>query len=551
MVDIPDDRSHGRGGLRPDRRAVIKGVIALVATTAVSTLTRAQAKDAIVETSLGKVRGMSDAGIQIFKGIPYAASTAGANRFLPPQPLAPWSGVRDAFRFGNSAPQPEHKAPERAAFSVIEPISEDCLSLNVFTPGASPSFRRPVMVWMHGGAWRVGAGSAPGVNGTNLAKFGDVVVVTINHRLNVFGYLQLDDKDERFADSANTGVLDMVAALRWVHDNAAAFGGDPNNVTIFGQSGGGSKVSSLLATPAAKGLFHKAIAQSCSGSLRITGREEAEAMGRRLATELGLVRLSAEALQAIPMNRLIAAAAHDPFRPVLDGRTFTRHPFDPDAPPISAHIPFMAGNVATETRIMMAAADPNIFSLDASEVNRRLARFLRIDGAETNRIMDAYRAAYPKASPGDLLGAVTSDYTYVRNTRRGATLQAAAGRAPVHSYMFTWQTPVMNGLLRSPHESEVAFVFGTTSAAAHMVGTGPDIASLTKIMIATWSAFAHTGDPNNPTIPRWPRHDSKDGFSMMLGLSSRVESNPGGQARAALDNLPYFEYTMPFNYTRA
>jgi para-nitrobenzyl esterase len=510
-----------------------------------------RAREVIVETSSGKLLGTDVGGVHVFKAIPYGATTAGSNRFLPPQPVAPWTSVREALSFGRSAPQSRVSSPERAGLADIEPVSEDCLFLNVFTPSSTRAARRPVMVWMHGGGWSVGAGTAPALNGTNLARLGGVVVVTLNHRLNVFGYLKLEDTDERFAESGNVGVLDMIAALRWVRDNAEAFGGDPRNVTIFGQSGGGAKVSALMATPAAKGLFHKAVAQSCSGSVRLASAEEAAATSRNLAQQLGLARLTGAAAQAVPMERLIGARGG--FRPALDGRMFTRHPFDPDAPAISSTIPFMAGNVATETRIMLAATDLTTlsnFSLDAAEVQRRLSRFLRVDTAEAKRIMEAYRTADPSASPSDILGAVTTDYIYIRNTRREVTLMAAAG-APAYSYVFSRRTSVLGGILKTPHETEVPFIFGEPTAAWMTGGDAPDLAPMTKIMIATWSAFAHTGDPNNPTIPRWPRYDPTTRLSMLLNVSSRVEEDPGGQARACLERLPVFEYSIPTNYTRA
>jgi para-nitrobenzyl esterase len=530
------------------RRSVIRAGLAVAATSCLGNLAVARSRTVIVETTLGKMRGTAAAGFEVFKGIPYAASTAGSNRFLPPQPATPWTGVRDALNFGHSAPQPPYHAPERAAFAAIEAISEDCLTLNVFTPATGHRFGRPVMVWLHGGGWWVGAGSAPALDGSNLARHGDVVVVTINHRLSILGHMPLADRDERFADSGNAGILDMIAALRWVRANAGAFGGNPDNVTIFGQSGGGAKVCALMATPAAQGLFHRAIAQSCSGSLRIVGPEEAARLAHSVATQLGMASFSGEQLQAVPLEKL-TAMMRGTFRPILDGRTFTRHPFDPDAPPTAAGIPFMAGNVATETRIQLASADIGNFSLDMREVQRRLARFLRIDDAETARILEAYRTADPNATPGDLLGAVTTDYHYIRNTRRAATLQSV--HAPAYSYLFTRRTPVMNGILRSPHESEVAFIFGTTAAAAHMVGTGADIAPLTRIMIATWSSFARTGNPNNRALPQWPRHDATNGYSMLLNMPCTVAADPGGTARAVLDHLPYFEYNMPGNYTRA
>ena len=253
----------------------------------------------VAETTNGKVRGMLLDGVAVFRGVRYGASTAGANRFLPPQPAAPWAGIRDATDWSCSAPQltkPTYADPFYAWYAAIRDMSEDCLFLNVFTPGLDNG-RRPVMVWLHGGGWGNFASSAPGFDGTNLARAQDVVVVSMNHRLNVFGFLQLDKSHERFADSGSAGVLDLVMALRWVRDNAATFGGDPANVTIFGQSGGAAKTAALLAMPAAKGLFHKAIVQSTSGGLRIAGREEAARMAADLgkAMELNALRRRATA----------------------------------------------------------------------------------------------------------------------------------------------------------------------------------------------------------------------------------------------------------------
>ncbi len=535
------------------RRRLLQGALAAgLAPMAMGFPTLAQTPGPVVETTKGKIRGATDAGAHSFKGIPYAGSTAGANRFQPPSPVEPWAGIRDAVAFGASAPQPPAGSdPLSAWYSALQPVSEDCLSLNVFTPGLNEDGRRPVMVWIHGGAWASCAGSAPGFDGAHLAKSGDVVVVTVNHRLNLFGYLRLDMPGDRFAESGNAGVLDLVASLQWVRDNIAGFGGDPGNVTIFGQSGGAAKVSALLAMPAAKGLFHKAIAQSCSGSLRLAGPEEAARLTHALAAQLGIDPDNGAAWQAAPAEQFIAAlrTTPRPFRPVLDGRNFPQNPFDPAAPALAHDIPLMIGNAANEATLYLAVA-PRNFSLDEAEIRKRAGRFVQIDSAEAGRLIDAYRAASPDASPSALLADIATDYTYRRNTTHEAALQAASAQAPVYAYVFNWKTPVMGGVLRTPHTLEVPFIFGTTDAAAALVGDGPDIAPLTRALMATWVAFARTGNPNTDALPAWPRYDGETRSTMMLEMDSKIAHNPGGEARKAMDRYPFFEYSMPINYVR-
>jgi para-nitrobenzyl esterase len=532
------------------RRAALRGAAAGLA-AGLPRWSRA-ATDPVVETKHGKLRGSSDNGVLIFKGVRYGETTGGANRFLPPVPMTPWSGIRDAVTFGASAPQPGGTlGPLAAWYGAIQPTSEDCLFLNVFTPGLGRG-RRPVMVWLHGGGWSTCAGTAPGFDGSHLARGGDVVVITINHRLNVFGYLHIGGDDARFADAGNAGVLDMVAALHWVRDNAAAFGGDPGNVTIFGQSGGAAKVTALMGLPAARGLFHKAIVQSCSGGLRLDGMEEASRQSQALAAKLELPEVTGPALQAVPMDRLITAmkAVPDPFRPVLDGRNFQRDPFDPSAPSLARDIPLMIGNAATEVTLFMAADMAN-FSLDAAETERRVTRFLDIDPVKARQVIDAYRDAHEGTTPSELLASIATDFMYRRNTTRVAELQAAQAKAPVFAYVFDWKTPVLGGVLRSPHTLEVPFAFGTTDAAATLVGSGPEIPKLVRETMSRWTSFAHDGVPSAPSGVKWARYDATGRSTMMLDLESHLERNPGGDARQALNELPYFEYSRPASFVHA
>jgi para-nitrobenzyl esterase len=499
----------------------------------------------VVETTNGKVRGAVHNGICVFRGVRYADSMAGANRFLPPQQAKPWAGVQDALSWSASAPQlsaPENTDPFYAWYSAIQPVSEDCLFLNVFTPGVGNA-RRPVMFWIHGGGWREFSGTAPGFDGTQLARAQDIVVVTVNHRLNAFGYLRLEGSHERFADSGNAGLLDLVMALTWVRDNAVAFGGDPGNVTIFGESGGASKIAAMLSMRAAHGLFHKAILQSSAGGMRLASPEEAARQSARLAKALDVARLDGDALQRVSMPALLAAleTTTGAFRGMIDGRSFDSDPFGDSAPALSAGVPVLAGCTNTESTYYMRA-DPRNFALALADVQRRLQRFLQIDGARVDTLIDAYRAAYPDYRPSDILIMITSDYIFKRNTYGMAALQAASARAPVYAYLFSRETPIEGGRVRSPHTTEVPFVFGTTTAAQAHVGTGSDIQPMTERMMATWASFARSGDPNNPLVPAWTPFTDGNRQTMVLDVASRLAADPGGEARAGLEGLPYFGY---------
>ncbi|WP_417722690.1 carboxylesterase/lipase family protein [Salipiger sp.] len=496
----------------------------------------------VADTDLGRVRGERTGPAIRFRGLRYGRSTGGKARFLPPSSPEPRAGITDAVRPGASAPQqllPAYADAFMGWYSETRPQSEDCLFLNVFTPACDRG-RRPVMVWLHGGGWMNFASTAPGFDATALAAAEDVVVVSPNHRLGAFGHLAAGG-DARFRDAGNAGLLDMVLALDWVQRNAAAFGGDPGNVCLFGQSGGASKVAALMAMPAAQGLFHKAVIQSCSGGIRITEPDEAERLAHVLATALGRDRADGAALQDVPMARMLDALAGVPgvFRPVIDGRRFTRHPFDPDAPEPSRGIPLMIGCTETESAAYLYR-DPGNFRLDLDSLRRRLARFLGIDPPEVERIIAAYRSDRPAATASDILVAVTTDQLFKRNTYRIA--ERHARQAPVWAYVFARPTPVMGGVLGAPHCSEVPFVFGTTGVAAAHVGDGPDVKEMERRMMATWAAFARSGSPANDALPEWRPYSDADRPVMALSRAPQLLSDPGATARAALDPLPIYEY---------
>ncbi|WP_374306537.1 carboxylesterase/lipase family protein [Dongia sp.] len=502
-------------------------------------------EESIVETSNGSIRGVFASGVHSFRGVRYGDTTAGKNRFRPPQPAPKWAGVITALRPGASAPQlryPENTDPFFAWYSQIETPSEDCLFLNVFTPELRRG-RRPVMVWIHGGGWYCYAGTAPGFDGTALARGEDVVVIAINHRLGVFGHLALDEGNEVFADSGNVGLLDVVAALCWVRDNAAAFGGDPANVTIFGESGGGSKVAALLAMRRAEGLFHRAIVQSSGSGMKLADESEAKVAADGLRKALGIANLAPEVMQSLSMDDILAATklAKGPFRGMIDGRSFNRHPYENTAPSAARDIPLMIGHTLTEGTYYMRG-DPRNFTLELAEVRRRLARFLEIEPAKVDEIIAAYRAEYPAATPSQLLFLSFSDFMFARNTYHIAELQSASANAPVFTYCFSWRTPIEGGRMGSPHTCEVPFIFGTTNAASACVGDGPDLQIMTERMMASWAAFARTGSPCNAALPAWEPFDRDSRGVMILDNSSRMARDPGGAARATMDSLPHFGY---------
>jgi para-nitrobenzyl esterase len=494
----------------------------------------------IVETTAGKVRGVIQVGTHVFRGIPYGASTAGSNRFMPPRKPEPWTGVREVFQNGPTAPQ-LGGPPNALILNHKEPAvqGEDCLVINVFTPGVNDGRKRPVMVWLHGGGFASGAGSAHAFDGTYLAHSGDVVVVSVNHRLNIFGYLYLADVGgDKYADSGNAGLLDIVAVLEWVRDNVAHFGGNPGNVTIFGQSGGGLKISTLLAMPPAKGLFHKAIIESGS-LLKGIHREEAGKTTERILAKLGLQPNQVDELQKFPVERLLSAidnrgaapgTAPLNIAPVVDGRALPRDPFEPAAPDISAGIPLIIGSVNTEGTFFTPPDSP-LFSLDEAGMRTRLAPKF---GKATDKLVELYRKEIPNASPSQIYFMVNA---FPAAAIEQAERKVAQGKAPVYMYLFTWETPVEGGKRHSPHTVELPFVFNNAGEQPEEVGNGPDLQPLAEKVSGAWTAFAHTGTPSAAGTPKWLPYTASERATMIINDEWKLENDPRHDIRLIINGL--------------
>jgi para-nitrobenzyl esterase len=502
-----------------------------------------------VETMLGRVRGLTSPGVIAFKGLRYGASTTGANRFQPPVKPAAWTGVRDAFEYGPRAWQLfRPMIPEIGdAFTGSGPMDEDCLSLNLWTPSTGTG-QRPVMVWFHGGGQRTGSGNSIFYDGTELARKHNVVAISVNHRLNALGYLWLaglPGTGERFARTSNLPLLDLVAALEWVRDNVARFGGDPRNVTIFGQSGGGGKTAMLSAFPAAKGLFHRAIIMSTLADTAISGLEPARAIE---ATELLLRRLeltpqTADRLVSMPAKQIVDALTSPApdislrYVPVVDGKTLPAHPFEPAASAISADIPMMLGSVECEG-IPYGNPDDAYWTSDpttAAELRTRVKQIVSVDDAEADRLIALYKSHRPNDSFGDLAAVMSGDNSALRTSAYViAERKFAQGRAPAYLYYFNWRSPVRDGKLRTMHGMELPFVFDHPDKISFMTGAGSDRAAIATAMSSTWVAFARTGNPNHSGIPQWAAFTPNTWPTMVFGSRTRAENDPWGAERKAM-----------------
>ncbi len=533
---------------KSNRRAFILPAAILAAVVIVSgcgsdgSLPESESTVNAVDTTNGPVRGRTEDGnIYVFKGVRYGAPPVGERRFKPPVRPEPWTDPADAYEYGNRAIQ-DSDMP--GASGDLPEVSEDCLFLNVWTPGLDNK-KRPVMVWLHGGGFSSGSGGDLFCEGKNLSHKGDVVVVTVNHRLNVFGFLQLADAwGPDYASSGQAGMLDIVLSLEWVHDNIVRFGGDPGNVTIFGESGGGRKVAMLMAMPPAAGLFHKAIIQSGSG-LDAPSKADAVAMGRELLKKLGIAEGDIQALASADTRAIFEAqTASSPnisspgqltvpaggFVPCIDGVALKRKPFIPDAPPISADIPLLIGSNKDEMAIFRSG-DPEF----GNQTDEDFVAYVReVLPGKAESLISALRSAFPDYSPGDLMVAAETMKGYWIATVMQAERKAAQGTAPAYVYLLAWETGADNGRLRAHHALDVPLVFNNVETMRSMLGPGPEPQRMADLMSSAWIAFARTGSPNIEELPAWPAYDPENRATMVFDIDSYVQKAPHEKIRRIL-----------------
>lgn len=539
---MADDTPISPPGMPLDRRDFLRGIALLGAGMALAGSPLAHAAppaSSLARTRSGHIAGQREGGIHVFRGIPYGADTA-PRRFQPALREARWRGVREALDYGNAAPQGGGEGPG----------SEDCLYLNVWTPGLRDGGKRPVLVYIHGGGYNNGSGSSPLYDGGNLARHGDVVVITVNHRLNLFGYLYLAQLGgAAFADSGNVGQLDLVQALQWVREHAAEFGGDAGNVTVFGQSGGGAKIATLMAMPAARGLFHRAWTMS---------GQQVTAAGPRAATQRAQLVLEhfgvrdAQALATMPMEKLLEATRlRDPSRvedtslylgPVLDARALPVHPFWPQAPVQSAGIPMVIGNTHDETRAFLGN-DPHNFELGWDELPGKLETQQYVD-LLPSVVIDEYRRLYPQYSPSEVFFAATTAGRSWRGAveELEARARQGAGAAPTWAYQLDWYARGGEAeKLRAFHTLDIPLVFDNLDTPESRTGTSDDARAMAATMRDALLAFARHGDPNHAGLPRWEPYDLARRQTMVFDSPSQQVDDPRGGERRLYQQAPFIQ----------
>jgi para-nitrobenzyl esterase len=548
-----------------DRRSflhhIAMGTAALSIPAVISCRTKDQSRPetVVAKTIYGRVRGVREKGVLVFKGIPYAGSPSGENRFKPAPRLPPWPGVRDALVYGAQSIQP----PDPAWPGEWEPAvsSEDCLFLNVWTPGINDGKHRPVMFYSHGGGFSTGNGGADVWpqdefhDGAALARSYDVIVVTHNHSLGIMGYLYLGDLlGDEYAASGTAGMLDIVAALEWVRDNIDEFGGDPDNVMIWGESGGGAKTSALTAMPGARGLYHKASIESGS-ALRMRGRESAGETAHMVLRAFNLSEKQARELIKIPAGELCDVMRNLPrrppssgsvssalaeglgFSPMVDGHHLPAHPYDPVAPAISADIPMIVGINRDET-IFMHRGSPEIFTMNEEDLRRRLESTFN---DKTDRILEVYRTSRPDASPTSLYIAITTARWMWRNAITMAERKLALQAAPVFMYIFAYesQEPVMPGVpypAGAAHAAEIPFKFNHPGGSLSS-DKNPERIRAARNMSRAWAIFARNSNPSHDEIPEWPAYTLSERATMFLDAQCRVVKDPYARERLLWSEL--------------
>lgn len=510
----------------------------------------ASANNAVADTTYGKVRGYTRNNILTFKSIPYGAPTGGENRFMPPKKPKAWTDVRDCLVYGPISPQKTDNGWLQEEYGFLYQWidgfqDEDCLRLNVWTPKLDGK-KRPVMFWIHGGGFATGSSQEhPSYDGESVSALGDVVVVSINHRLNAFGYLDLSDYGSQYAASGNVGMLDIVASLEWVRDNIANFGGDKDNVTIYGQSGGGTKVITLMAMPSAKGLFHRAISQSNS-IVQVSTHEYATKITALVLADLNITKENIAELHNVKPTRLTEALAvaerkigsavpadvgRSGLQPVVDGKILPTHPFDPGAPMISANVPFMVGTCRNE-----ASASINNAALEDLDEAGLKKRIIDKYGAKGNNVYAVLRKAHPDVKPVEVLSYISAQnpIAYLQASRK-----AALNAAPAYLYMFAWHTPVLDGRPRSFHCSEIPFAFANTAKCENYTGDTDEARQLADKVAKAWISFARTGNPNHSGLPEWPAFKDSNGAMMVFNNKCEVKNDPDGDARKLLTRIFY------------
>ncbi len=515
---------------------------------------------AIVDTQYGKVKGFILRDIYQYRGIPYGADTAGKNRFLGPQKPEPWKDTFNAIWWGNSAPQIMENRYENSFASFrdhwnYDDVSENCLKLNIWTPAVKDNKKRPVLVWLHGGGFVNGNGiEQDGYMGENLSRHGDIVFVSLNHRLGPMGFSNFAGAaGETFAASGNAGMLDIVAALQWVHDNISGFGGDPGNVTIIGQSGGGAKVTILTAMPSAKGLFHKAVVLS-GASLKAGDKEYSEKLGSYILKEAGLKSAEMEKLQMMPWmdyyklaneasRKLMAESGpgggfmRRGFNPVADGNFLPQDPYYPEASPSAAEIPMIISSTFNE--FYPNPMDTSLDNITLDEVKEKLKDrigFIPGLGDKAGEVVDAYAKAFPEKKPVEILSLV------VNNRKNTIALADAKSKqpAPVYVDWFGWQPPMFNGRMRAFHCLDICFWFYNTDLMLTHTGGGARPRNLSEKMAGSLLQFMKTGDPNGGGLPDWPKYTSDKGITMVLNDTSEARNDPDREARKTLPDSGVF-----------